>query len=173
MSCQCMALGTSSAFFLAERRGYNNVFDALIRISREEGVRKLWTGFEPTAFRAVAMNVGMMATYDIAKKAITKLNGNGFSTSLYSSAVSGLACVITSLPFDMIKTRLQNMKPNAEGVMPYRNVVDCARKIASQEGILAFWTGFGAYYGRTAPHAMIILVSLEQLTKAYNKAFLQ
>jgi len=52
------------------------------------------------------------------------------------------------------------MKPDAAGVMPYKNVLDCARKIASVEGPLAFWTGFLAYYGRTAPHAMIILMCL-------------
>jgi hypothetical protein len=60
---------------VAERRGYKNVFDALVRISREEGVGKLWRGFEPTAFRAVAMNVGMMASYDQAKQVITKVRG--------------------------------------------------------------------------------------------------
>jgi len=147
------------------------VFNALVRISREEGVARLWRGFEPTVFRAVAMNVGMMATYDQAKTAITKLNGTGFSTSLMASATAGLACVVTSLPFDMIKTRLQNMKPDAAGVLPYRNVLDCARKIAAQEGVLSFWSGFGAYYGRTAPHAMIILISMEQLNKAYKAAF--
>mgnify|MGYP000942011037 CR=1 FL=1 len=42
---------------------------------------------------------------------------------------------------------------------------------AAVEGPLAFWTGFGAYYGRTAPHAMIILLSLEQINKLYASAF--
>jgi solute carrier family 25 (mitochondrial oxoglutarate transporter), member 11 len=62
---------------VAERRGYRNVFDALGRIAREEGVGKLWRGFEPTAFRAVAMNVGMMASYDQAKQAIAKVRAGG------------------------------------------------------------------------------------------------
>ena len=38
------------------------------------------------------------------------------------------------------------------------------------EGFLAFWTGFGAYYMRTAPHAMIILLSITPITEAYRKA---
>lgn len=63
------------------------------------------------------------------------------------------------------------MKPDASGVMPYRGVLDCAGKIAAQEGIFAFYTGFLAYYGRTAPHAMIILVSMEAMNKAYSAAF--
>lgn len=47
-----------------QRRGYKNVFDAITRIIREEGPVKLWRGFEPTVMRAIAMNVGMMASYD-------------------------------------------------------------------------------------------------------------
>ncbi len=184
---------------VAERRGYKNVFDALFRITREEGGLKLWRGFEPTAFRAIAMNVGMMASYDQAKQAITKvsyarsceagtstscltpflplpfylqINGENLTTSLASSAVAGLVCSLTSLPFDLMKTRLQNMKPDpATGAMPYRNVLDCGAKILKLEGPLAFWTGFGAYYGRTAPHAMIILVVLEQLNKTWTTTF--
>lgn len=155
----------------AERRNYKNVFDALVRISKEEGVPRLWRGFEPTVARAIAMNVGMMATYDVVKGAITRVRGADFATSLMASAISGLACVVTSLPFDMIKTRLQNMKPDAAGVMPYKGVVDCARRIAVLEGPLAFWTGFVAYYGRTAPHAMIILITLEEFNRMYKKAF--
>ena len=156
----------------AERRGYKHVFDALARISREEGVRNLWRGFEPTVFRAIAMNVGMMATYDIVKESVVKFNGDNFTSSLASSAGAALACVCTSLPFDLIKTRLQNMKPDAAGAFPYRGVLDCAGKIATLEGPLAFWTGFGAYYGRTAPHAMIILLSMEQINKLYAATFI-
>jgi solute carrier family 25 (mitochondrial oxoglutarate transporter), member 11 len=156
----------------AERRNYKNVFDAIGRIAREEGVLNLWRGFEPTVLRAMAMNVGMMATYDIVKGAIASVNGENFTTNLMSSAVSGLACVTTSLPFDLIKTRLQNMKAMPDGTMPYKGVIDCASKILVNEGPLAFWTGFGAYYGRTAPHAMIILISLEQLNALYKQFLL-
>ena len=58
---------------VAERRGYTNVFNALGRILREEGAPRLWSGFEPTAARAIAMNVGMMASFDQAKQAILKV----------------------------------------------------------------------------------------------------
>jgi len=61
----------------AERRGYTGVFNALARITREEGAPRLWSGFEPTAARAIAMNVGMMASFDQAKQAIMKVRGRG------------------------------------------------------------------------------------------------
>jgi solute carrier family 25 (mitochondrial oxoglutarate transporter), member 11 len=89
-----------------------------------------------------------------------------------ASAFSGLCASFTSLPFDMMKTRLQNMKPDpATGAMPYKNVLDCGAKIAAQEGVGTFWRGFSAYYARTAPHAMIILIVLEQFNRAYADFF--
>lgn len=155
-----------------QRRNYKHVFDALARIPKEDGgVGKLWRGVEPTMLRAIAMNVGMMAAYDQAKQVVASINGPGLGTDLTASAISGFSCVITSLPADLIKTRLQNMRPDpTTGKLPYKGLADCAVKIARTEGVLAFWTGFGAYYLRTAPHAMIILLSMEQLNKAYSKA---
>lgn len=55
--------------------------------------------------------------------------------------------------------------------MPYKGLADCASGILRKEGPLAFWTGFTAYYGRCAPHAMIILLSIESITSAYRTVF--
>lgn len=155
----------------AERRGYSNVFDALMRITREEGLFRLWRGCEPTILRAMAMNVGMMASYDQFREMITAVNGDNFGTQLMSSAAAGVTCAVFSLPFDLIKTRLQNMRPDAAGKFPYKGVVDCATKVVTQEGPLALWRGLSAYYLRCAPHAMIILLTLEQINRAYSSFF--
>ena len=73
----------------------------------------------------------------------------------------------------MMKTRLQNMKPDAAtGAMPYKGVLDCGVKILRNEGVFAFWRGFSAYYARTAPHAMIVLLSMDALNKAWKKYLL-
>jgi len=157
---------------LAERRGYSSVFDALSRIAKEEGVARLWRGCGPTVLRAMAMNVGMMASYDQAKHAYTGALGAGVTTNLLSSATAGFTCAFASLPFDLIKTRLQSMRADPKtGQMPYKGVVDCASQILRREGFLAFWTGFVAYYGRCAPHAMIILLTLEQFNHLYASTF--
>jgi hypothetical protein len=37
------------------------------QVSREEGVRSLWNGATPTMGRAMAMNVGQLASYDVLK----------------------------------------------------------------------------------------------------------
>lgn len=49
---------------LAQRRNYTNAFHALTRISADEGVLALWKGCGPTVVRAMALNMGMLASYD-------------------------------------------------------------------------------------------------------------
>eukprot|EP00494_Astrolonche_serrata_P026126 UN26387 len=50
------------------RRNYKNVFDALIRVTREEGVLALWTGVQATINRAIIVTVGQIAAYDQCKE---------------------------------------------------------------------------------------------------------
>ena len=124
------------------------------------------------------MNVGMMACYDQAKEVVAGLlndpmtNGPSLPTRLGASATAGFTAALFSLPFDLIKSRLMAQKPDPiTGEMPYRSVMDCAMKIAKIEGPKGFFTGFTAYYGRCAPHAMIILLSIESITSFYRKTF--
>ncbi|KAL7578122.1 hypothetical protein ACA910_012570 [Epithemia clementina (nom. ined.)] len=161
-----------------ERRNYKNVFDALIRTSKEEGVRTLYKGLLPNVLRGMAMNVGMMACYDQAKEMVATLmndpmtNGPSLATRLGASAAAGFTAALFSLPFDLIKSRLMAQKRDPKtGLWPYNGIIDCTVKVVRSEGPLGFFSGFSAYYGRCAPHAMIILLLIESITTAYRQAF--
>ena len=120
------------------------------------------------------MNLGMMACYDEVKEQVTKRMGSGMQTNLISSAAAGFMCALTSLPFDLMKSRMMNMSPDpTTGKLPYSGLVDCATKIVTKEGPLALWRGYLVYYTRCAPNAMVCLLSVEQLNKMYKKAFLE
>jgi hypothetical protein len=43
-----------------QRRGYKNAFDALVRITKEEGVTTLWRGWRPTVMRAMVLNAAQL-----------------------------------------------------------------------------------------------------------------
>eukprot|EP01048_Picozoa_sp_COSAG05_P009382 COSAG05_NODE_767_length_7468_cov_379.770118_3_plen_296_part_00 len=156
---------------VAERYGYNGLGDAFVRIIREEGISALYRGYIPTLYRALAMNVGQMTTYDEAKERFEGMGLVGIKLYACSSVVSSFAATFLSLPFDMMKTRLQNMKPDNTGQLPYKGVNDCARKILRQEGLFRFWRGYPAYFVRCCPHGLIILISKEYITSAYKGAF--
>lgn len=55
---------------LAERRNYKNVVDALVRMTREEGLFTLWRGAIPTMGRAMVVNAAQLASYSQAKQVL-------------------------------------------------------------------------------------------------------
>jgi solute carrier family 25 oxoglutarate transporter 11 len=151
----------------AERRGYTNVFNALYRICKEEGVLSMWRGVLPTVVRGAVLNAAQLGGYSTFKGMILKTSY--FEDNIWSHVVasmgSGLLCSVSSLPVDITKTRLQSMKKNANGQYPYRGVVDCLIQVVRKEGFFALWKGFTPYYLRLGPQTILTFVFLEQLKK--------
>jgi solute carrier family 25 oxoglutarate transporter 11 len=134
----------------------------------------LFRGLTPNIFRGMAMTAGQLAVYDEAKEALLKVTGDdpknpGMATRAGASASGAICCAYASLPPDMLKSRLQNMKPGPDGVMPYSGMLDCFTSVVKNEGILALWTGHIAYAGRCVPHAMILLLVREPITDFWKK----
>merc|ERR1711871_614932 len=92
----------------------------------------------------------------------------GVVTRLCAAAAGAFCCAYFSLPFDMIKSRLQDMKARPDGTMPYNGVVHCGSSIVRKEGVFALWTGHAAYAGRCVPHAMILLMVLDPVRDMYK-----
>ena len=137
-------------------------------------------GLAPNILRGMSMNVGMMSCYDQALEQImTHVTHDkdhkkpSLPAKLMASGVAGFTAASFSLPFDMIKSRLQNGGGNYTGhhelyilyhtlytlsytiyfivyyiLYTITGVISCATSILRQEGVFAFWTGFSAYYGR-------------------------
>ncbi|PYH87781.1 2-oxoglutarate/malate carrier protein [Aspergillus ellipticus CBS 707.79] len=147
------------------RANYRSVLDALFRISRTEGVAALWAGAFPTVIRAMALNVGQLTFFAESKaqlKARTTLSPQ--NQTFAASAIAGFFASFLSLPFDFVKTRLQKQQKDPQtGRLPYKGVLDCARKVVQEEGWLRFYRGFGTYYVRIAPHAMVTLIVADYL----------
>ncbi|GMH52021.1 hypothetical protein TrST_g8245 [Triparma strigata] len=156
-----------------QRRNYKNVFDALIRTAKEEGFGALYKGLAPNIFRGMSMNVGMLACYDQAKELVGSINNDPLlkkkTTQMGASCIAGFTAALFSLPFDLIKSRLMSQQPNSSGKLPYSGIADCGVKILKADGVRGLFAGFSAYYGRCAPHAMIILMSIESITQKYRE----
>eukprot|EP00879_Flechtneria_rotunda_P001951 GHRR01002125.1.p1 GENE.GHRR01002125.1~~GHRR01002125.1.p1 ORF type:complete len:305 (+),score=89.29 GHRR01002125.1:141-1055(+) len=150
-----------------QRRNYKGVGDAMTRIVKEDGVAGLFRGAGPTVVRAMALNMGMLASNDQAKEMI---EGAGFEKGssvpvIGGSLIAGFFASACSLPFDFVKTRMQKMTPNPDGTMPYKGPIDCALQTLKNEGPLKFYTGFPTYIIRIAPHAVFTLLFLDALPK--------
>lgn len=146
----------------AERRNYKNVFEAMYRIVRTEGVFALWTGLPYATVRVMAVSCSQLTTFEEVKELTKKWRGvthDDIYSRLSAASVSGLACTLTALPFDNMKVKFQKMKKNPDGTWPYNSLLDVFRKTLRREGILGFWTGLPAFYFYVAPHTLISLIS--------------
>ncbi|PSN75092.1 mitochondrial dicarboxylate transporter [Corynespora cassiicola Philippines] len=148
---------------VAQRANYTSVIDALVRISKNEGVLRLWAGSYPTVVRAMALNFGQLAFFSEAKNQLKGTSLSSRTQTLTASAVAGFFASFFSLPFDFVKTRLQKQTRAPDGSLPYKGMFDCFKKVAAEEGLLRFYRGFGTYYVRIAPHAMITLIVADYL----------
>lgn len=158
---------------LEERRNYKSVNDALIRIYKEEGLFTLWRGAIPTMGRAIAVNAAQLSTYSQAKQLIIQYfqMKDGIPLHFVSSMISGLITTIVSMPLDIAKTRLQNMK-SVGGVAEYSGPIDVLGKVIRNEGVFALWKGFLPYYLRLGPHTVLTFIFLEQMNGAYYRIVL-
>jgi solute carrier family 25 oxoglutarate transporter 11 len=155
-----------------QRRNYKNVFNALARIVREEGVRALWTGCTPTVGRSMVVNMCQLASYSQAKQ---RLMATGYFKEdivlhFCASMISGLVTTAASMPVDIAKTRLQNMKVR-DGKPEYKGTIDVLAKVVKNEGFFALWRGFTPYYARLGPHTVLTFVILEQLSSLYKNYY--
>ncbi|PNF25557.1 Mitochondrial dicarboxylate carrier [Cryptotermes secundus] len=94
------------------RRNYKHAFDGLIRVYREEGTRRLFSGASTATGRAVLMTVGQLSFYDQVKMLLLRA---GFSddlvTHFLSSLTAGAVATTLTQPLDVLKTRAMNAKP--------------------------------------------------------------
>jgi len=163
-----------SRFPPTERRNYAHIFDALVRITREEGVLRLWRGGVSTVTRAMIVNGAQMPTYSQAKQAIISagLMQQGFSLHVVASLIAALVTTAVSLPADIIKTRYQNMKV-INGKPEYSSILDVFQRILRKEGVFSFWKGFTPYFSRLGPHTILTFIFMEQLNIQYQRRILK
>ena len=154
-----------------KRRNYKNVFNALSRIIKEEGVLSMWKGCKETVVRAMVLNAVQLSVYSQAKQVLlsSKKFEEGLPLHFVASIISGFFCTVVSIPVDMTKTRIQTMNV-VNGVPEYTGAVDVVKKVVKNEGILSLWKGFTPYFLRLGPHTVFTFIFIEQLTKIWRNS---
>ena len=79
---------------------------------------------------------------------------------------AGLFSVITTSPFDVVKTRMQSTQASA-----YSSTLDCFKQIAMKEGLANFYSGALARCFRVLPGQGIIFMSAEAIYNYLESAF--
>eukprot|EP00282_Hemiselmis_andersenii_P047466 CAMPEP_0172089180 /NCGR_PEP_ID=MMETSP1043-20130122/23653_1 /TAXON_ID=464988 /ORGANISM="Hemiselmis andersenii, Strain CCMP441" /LENGTH=350 /DNA_ID=CAMNT_0012751581 /DNA_START=2243 /DNA_END=3296 /DNA_ORIENTATION=- len=165
-------MGADSKLPEAEKRNYKNVVDCCLRIAREEGVAKLWNGATPTIIRATLLSASVLACYSEAKIELYKAlptvfkDKEGVPLMFTATMFASLVANVVSNPFDVVKSRIQNMPVPAVGEKPlYTGMGDCFTKSVKGEGPLVLYKGFTPAFVKLAPYTCISLILVDKMTK--------
>jgi hypothetical protein len=112
------------------RRNYTSMIDGLYKVA-EEGA--LMRGVGANAARYCALMTSMTGIYDYWKENAYYWFGPVIGIRYLASAVACSLGVICTMPADMVRTRMQTMRPLPNGQMPYSGSLDCLLKILRWE----------------------------------------
>ncbi|KAK9508952.1 hypothetical protein O3M35_006381 [Rhynocoris fuscipes] len=147
-----------------KRRNYKHALHGLWRVINDEGFIKIFNGSTTTACRAAMMTIGQLASYDVIKAFLLKLDAfddNPITHFTASVGAGGVATFLTQ-PLDVIKTRIMNAKPGE-----FKGVLDVVNYTAKL-GPLGFFAGFVPAFARLAPQTILVFLFLEQLTQHFG-----
>lgn len=152
-----------------ERRNYKNVFDALRRVVSEEGAGALYRGCIPTVTRACIVTTSQLGAYDQCKDVLktTGVFAEGPTLHFSASFLAGFIASVASNPVDVVKTRIMNQKPDAEGNLYYKGQLHGFQRTVAEEGALALYKGFVPTFTRQAPFVITMFMTAEQLKKLF------
>lgn len=135
-------------------------------IVKMEGILGLYKGFNVNVMRAMVLNATKMACYDTVKAFIVaSFAVEGILLQFMAAFVAGFIMTCTVAPFDMCRTLVMNQKPDENGKMPYKGLLDCAMSIIKKDGPTGFYKGFFPIWSRFAPTTVLQLIIYEQLKK--------
>jgi len=142
-----------------QRRNYKHAIDGLIRVSKEEGFKKLFNGVDWATGRAVLMTIGQLCFYDQIKSLLlgTPYFSDNLVTHFSASLCAGAIATTMTQPLDVLKTRAMNAKPGE-----FKGAMDLIR-YTGRTGPMAFYKGYIPAFVRLGPQTILTFVFFEQL----------
>ncbi|PPQ94268.1 hypothetical protein CVT25_004925 [Psilocybe cyanescens] len=146
---------------------YRGFIHGTASIVRQEGISGIYRGLFPVMMRQGANSAIRFTTYSTLKQFVQGTVPSRPGQPLPSAitfgigGIAGLVTVYTTMPLDVIKTRMQSLEARAQ----YRNSFHCAYRIFTEEGILRFWTGTTPRLTRLVLSGGIVFTVYENIIK--------
>ena len=124
-----------------QANAYKNVYDAMVHIYTEEGVRGYYRGLGPALLRDLPFSAMAFSLYNQFKRFLGGVFGETNYISIISGGLAGFTATMLTQPFDIIKTRNQFSHIAGNQGHNYRNTAHAIKTIYRQEGLAGFTTG--------------------------------
>jgi len=144
---------------------YRGLIHGTVSIVKQEGIFGIYRGLFPVIMRQGANSAVRFTTYATLKQFVqgTARPGQQLPSAITFGigGIAGLVTVYTTMPLDVIKTRMQSLGARSQ----YHNSFHCAYRIFTEEGILRFWTGTTPRLARLVLSGGIVFTVYENVMK--------
>ncbi|KAJ9508602.1 hypothetical protein QJQ45_012142 [Haematococcus lacustris] len=149
---------------------YRSTFDALIRITREEGMKGLYSGLAPSL--AGIMHVAIQfPLYELCKAHIAQRQHHTADTLtagelVVASALSKMVASTVTYPHEVVRSYM-----HVSGSGPWAGLRDTCTTIWREDGLKGFYRGCATNLVRTTPAAALTFTSFELIARALKQRF--
>lgn len=121
---------------------YNGLVHGTRLIIKEEGLSGIYRGLGPVMARQGANSAVRFSCYSTIKTSLQNFRGQGdvplpSGYTFLAGAIAGIVTVYSTMPLDVIKTRMQGL----DAKVLYKNSIDCLVKVVKENGVLSLWKG--------------------------------
>ncbi|EZA52152.1 Kidney mitochondrial carrier protein, partial [Ooceraea biroi] len=136
------------------RLRYSGMTDALLQISKNEGIKGLYSGISSAILRQATYGTIKFGTYYSLKKAVTDTwaTGDLVTINVVCAALAGAVSSAIANPTDVIKVRMQ-----VTGSEMNMSLFTCFQDVYRHEGVRGLWRGVGPTAQRAAVIAAVEL----------------
>jgi len=153
-----------------KEKQYTGPIDALKKVWKYEGVRGLFTGYIPSLFRDVPFAALYFCTYETMKSAQYRLTGRPLTSKnhLLAGATAGAIGSCATIPFDVVKTRLQTQATLPRHEQRYKGVIPTLKLIYKEEGARGLTRGLIPRLIYIVPTSSITFTCYEKFKKLFR-----
>jgi solute carrier family 25 protein 39/40 len=145
---------------------FTGTFDALIKISRTEGITSLWSGLPPTLLMAIPATVIYFTAYDRLRAKLwswCETSSQPIWIPVVCGATARCVAATTISPLEMVRTKMQSKK------LSYWEVATAIKQLVKFEGTLSLWRGLGPTLLRDVPFSSIYWAGYEGMKQYFDQ----
>ncbi|KAG2691501.1 hypothetical protein I3843_08G012900 [Carya illinoinensis] len=145
-----------------ERGVYKGLFDAFLKILKEEGPAELYRGLTPSLIGVIPYAAANYFAYDTLRKTYRKIYRQEKIGNIETLLIGSVAGAISSSATFPLEVARKHMQVGAlSGRQVYKNVIHALLSIVEQEGIQGLYRGLGPSCMKLVPAAGISFMCYE------------
>ncbi|CAL1675953.1 unnamed protein product [Lasius platythorax] len=152
---------------------FNGTVDALVKISKTEGIISLWSGLSPTLVLAIPATVVYFVSYEQLRLYLKdtynrefKKRGTSVEQPFWIPVLAGGTARIWAAslvsPLELIRTKMQSQK------LSYAEITEALKTVVKYSGISGLWMGLSTTLLRDVPFSAIYWLNYESIKRIFH-----